>query len=162
MRAYASDSRTDSEGDHAVSQSTTVRRRIANGTNVGYTDYLQTMKALGRLSLIVGFLALQLTSLAGGPGCALPMGESTATGSDMRAMTMDRTPDTDAPESPRPHAPAPAQACTTMAPCVYASAAAFVDSPVTLMRAPRRVIVPVRDAAPADVVVAPETPPPRA
>ena len=123
------------------------------------------MNVLGRLSLIVGCLALQLASLAGGPGCAIPMSESAGPesgASEMRGMLMAPASPSDAPDSPRQHAPAPVQPCTTLAPCVFASAAAFVDTPVTLTRVPRRMIVTVPEAAPADVVLAPETPPPRA
>jgi len=141
------------------------RRRVAPGTNAGWTNYLPDMKVLGRISLIVGFLALQLTSLAGGPGCTLPIGESEATGSGasgMRGMVMIPTPESEAPDSPREHAPAPVQACTTMAPCVFASAAAFDDSPMTLIHVPRSMIVTVGEAAPADAILAPETPPPQA
>ena len=77
-------------------------------------------------------------------------------------MVMAASSQSDAPDSPRQHAPAPVQACTTMAPCVFASAAAFVDTPGALLHVPRRMIVTVGEAAPADVVVAPDTPPPRA
>jgi len=135
------------------------------GTNAGRSHYLPVMQVLGRLSLTVGFLALQLASLAGGPGCTIPMGESAATGSgasEMRGMAMAPLAEPDAPDAARHDAPAPVQACATLAPCVYASAAAFVESPVTLLLLPRRTIVGGRETAPAQVVAAPDTPPPRA
>ncbi len=123
------------------------------------------MKVLGQLSLIVGFLALQLASLAGGPGCTIPMTADAGEGSgasEMRGMLMVPTSQSDASDTPRQPVPAPVRACTTLAPCVFASAAVFVDTPVTLIQVPRRIIVTVPEAAPADVVVAPDTPPPRA
>ena len=54
------------------------RRCVAIRTNAGCTYYLPVLKVFGRLSLIVVFIALQLTSLAGGLGGTIPMGDSAA------------------------------------------------------------------------------------
>ena len=48
--------------------------------------YLPVLKVFGRLSLIVVFIALQLTSLAGGIGCTIPMGDSEAIASGASAV----------------------------------------------------------------------------
>jgi hypothetical protein len=133
-------------------------------------------RLLRLLTLVLSFFALQLTLLAGGPGCPVPGsgvgGDASAamTGMAMAGMTMTGTagakPATHDGESTAPHsAPcdesAAPQACPTMAPCLFAVLLPFaqVDAPTVSASA---TVVAGLISLPPSVTAAPELPPPRA
>ena len=134
------------------------------------------MKLLSRISLIIGFVALQLTSLSGGPGCPIPTGGGAANGANAGMAAMAGMPgmiatdtalsgshppaahatQTDGSDKPTPQAP-----CTTMSVCTFASAPAVIEAPVDALQEVADVILPQFAMAPAAILLAPETPPPR-
>jgi hypothetical protein len=127
-------------------------------------------RALRLLTLVLSFAALQLTLLGGGPGCALPGSASAAVAtSTMVSMDMggepkaratsrdahDRTPAAPCEDS------SSAQACRSMAPCLFALSLPEPSVAASELTA----VVPIlamRALAPRSVTSAPEIPPPRA
>lgn len=132
-------------------------------------------RLLRLLTLVLSFAALQLTLLAGGPGCPTPatgaggsayaaMPGMATGGMDMLAaagaVAAPRDSDADAPPAaPCDEAAAP-QACPTTAPCLFA-----VLVPVTQPEAPTTseptTVVAVVVLMPPSTSPAPELPPPR-
>ena len=143
-----------------------------------------TMVRLVRVvTLAIGFASLQLTLLAGGPGCAMPEAgsaravsaasdASAASGmSDMDMTdpsavsdksTTQRNGRTRAAERPAPcdQSTAPTT-CPTMAPCVFAVLRPSVQVETLATPAPSMVVAALV-LTPPSVTAAPELPPPRA
>ena len=126
------------------------------------------LRALRLLTLVLSFAALQLTLLGGGPGCALP-GSPSAAAASMVGMDMGGAPKANAAShGDRERTPAApcedsssAQACRSMAPCLFALS--LPQPSVTASDAPAVVpILAIRALAPRSVTSAPELPPPRA
>ena len=153
-----------------------VQQHASEGGNIlAPTCYLAAVKRLSRISLVVGFLALQLTSLAGGPGCSIPAGGTASSGATAAMASMPGMPDTPARTSSRHSArtdgarsddsdtqqSAPQTPCVTMTVCVFASAPAVVQAPVDALQDVSDVMLPQYAMAPAAILMAPETPPPR-
>ena len=151
------------------------QRALPGGNILAPTGYLAAVKRLSRISLVVGFLALQLTSLAGGPGCSIPAGGTSSSGATATMAGMPGMPDTPASTSSRHSArtdgagtddsdtqqSAPQTPCVTMTVCVFASAPAVVEAPVETLQDVSDVMPPQNVLAPAAILSAPDTPPPR-
>ena len=140
--------------------------------------YFACVKRFRRISLVIGFLALQLASLSGGPGCPIPTGGdalngATAAMAGMRDMpemiatdaaaseNVPAGPDATRSDKSASHTPAPQAPCTTMAVCAFASAPAVVEAPVNALLDVSDVMLPQYAMALAAILSAPETPPPR-
>ena len=140
--------------------------------------YFACVKRFRRISLVIGFLALQLASLSGGPGCPIPTGGDASNGATAAMAGMRDMPEmiaTDAAASENvpagsdatrsdksdSHTPAPQAPCTTMAVCAFASAPAVVEAPVNVLLDVSDVMLPQYAMALAAILSAPETPPPR-
>lgn len=136
---------------------------------------LRTMLRLVRLlTLVLAFASVQLTLLAGGPGCPMPTSEATrsvpaAGADDMRGMNMNRSTATGVPgESPSAPAdqppcdyPTAPQACQTMAPCLFAALVPVATVEALEGHAPSLAIATLVLTPPSETP-APELPPPRA
>lgn len=139
------------------------------------------------LTLVVSFVALQLTLLSGGPGCPMPAGGeasgamgpmagmemlgdvvgragpervSAAVTADGRSVTTQATTQAASHSSPCENATAP-QRCPTMAPCLFAMVLPTADAEATLASEPSSLIVALA-LTPPSISAAPELPPPRA
>ena len=121
-------------------------------------------RLLRLFTLVLSVASLQLTLLAGGPGCAMPgdgarsVGAETSMGG-MAGMAGDEMPvSADGAPCEEPAAP---QACDTMAPCLFAALPpdAAADAPAAPVRsraiAARHAALPFESAPP-------DLPPPRA
>lgn len=110
-------------------------------------------RLLRLLTLVLSFASLQLSLLAGGPGCSTP---STAVGGGPAAMTgMGRS-----PAAPCGDAAAP-QSCPTMAPCLFAVLVPVAQAELPTTADPVSVVVSVV-LTPPSTTSSPEIPPPRA
>jgi len=143
-------------------------------------------RLLRLLTLVLSFASLQLTLLAGGPGCPMPVGDAAPAGAagamagmDMAGMDMagptastsgpasgaaDGRPDgrqPDAPHSAPCDESATPQACPTMAPCLFAAVLPEAQPEAPVVRGPSTVVAALV-LTPASVTSAPELPPPRA
>lgn len=119
-------------------------------------------RLLRLFTLVLSVASLQLTLLAGGPGCAMPGGDavrSAGAPTSMAGAVGDEMPMSgdDAP-CEEPAAP---QACDTMATCLFAalSSVAEADAPTAPVQS-RVVAALVR--TPPSATSTPDIPPPRA
>lgn len=119
-------------------------------------------RLLRLFTLVLSVASLQLTLLAGGPGCAVPGGDgagSVGAQTSMAGMASGEMPMS--ADGASCEAPAVPQACDTMAPCLFAAlqphaAADAPDGPVG------SAVIASRDAAPPSESAPPDLPPPRA
>jgi hypothetical protein len=122
-------------------------------------------RLLRLLTIVLSFASLQLTLLAGGPGCAMPGdGAARPAGAQASMAGMASMPGDEMPRSAADvpcDQPAAPQACDTMAPCLFAALPpdAAADAPTALVQS--RAIA-ARHAAPPFESPPPDLPPPRA
>ena len=122
-------------------------------------------RLLRLFTLVLSVASLQLTLLAGGPGCAMPGGDAArSVGAEtsmagMAGMAGDEMPvSADGAPCEEPAAP---EACDTMAPCLFAAlpSVAAADAPTAPVRS--RAIAALHAALPFESAP-PDLPPPRA
>lgn len=133
-------------------------------------------RLLRLLTLVLSFASLQLTLLAGGPGCPAPRTDAGSSasaampgmatgGMDMSAaagaMAAPHDSESAAPHSAPCDEPAAPEACPTMAPCLFAVLVPAAQPEVPTTRAPTPVVAAVV-LTPPSTTSAPELPPPRA